>query len=98
AKELLTLLIIIKLAFPVRICLIVNVIALHLGYLVSGVVIVVVVFSYPGLGRLMVDSVVFRDVPQIQIVAMIFCAFYVALNILADVGAIMANPRLRYAK
>ncbi len=46
----------------------------------------------------MVDSVVFRDVPQIQIVAMVFCSFYVGLNILADIGAIMANPRLRYAK
>ncbi len=90
--------IIIKHAIPNALGPIVNVIALNLGYLISGVVIVEVVFSYPGLGRLMVDSVVFRDVPQIQVVAMVFCAFYVALNILADVGAIMANPRLRYAK
>lgn len=90
--------IIVKHAIPNALGPIVNVIALNLGYLISGVVIVEVVFSYPGLGRLMVDSVVFRDVPQIQIVAMIFCAFYVTLNILADIGAIMANPRLRYAK
>lgn len=90
--------IIVKHAIPNALGPIVNVIALNLGYLISGVVIVEVVFSYPGLGRLMVDSVVFRDVPQIQIVAMVFCAFYVTLNILADVGAIMANPRLRYAK
>jgi peptide/nickel transport system permease protein len=90
--------IIIRHAIPNALGPIVNVIALNLGYLISGVVIVEVVFSYPGLGRLMVDSVVFRDVPQIQVVAMVFCAFYVALNILADVGAIMANPRLRYAK
>ena len=85
-------------AIPNALGPIVNVIALNLGYLISGVVIVEVVFSYPGLGRLMVDSVVFRYVPQIQVVAMVFCAFYVSLNILADVGAIMANPRLRYAK
>jgi len=90
--------IIVKHAIPNALGPIVNVIALNLGYLISGVVIVEVVFSYPGLGRLMVDSVVFRDVPQIQVVAMIFCAFYVVLNILADLGAIMANPRLRYAK
>ncbi len=90
--------IIIKHAIPNALGPIVNVIALNLGYLISGVVVVEVIFTYPGLGRLMVDSVVFRDVPQIQIVAMVFCAFYVALNILADIGAIMANPRLRYAK
>ena len=69
-----------------------------ISLLLFGVVMVAVVFSYPGLGRLMVDSVVFRDVPQLLVVAMVFCAFYVALNILADIGAIMANPRLRYAK
>ena len=90
--------IILKHAIPNAMGPIVNVVALNLGYLISGVVVVEVVFTYPGLGRLMVDSVVFRDVPQIQAVAMVFCSFYVALNIFADVGAIMANPRLRYAK
>lgn len=90
--------IIIRHAIPNALGPIVNVVALNLGYLISGVVVVEVIFTYPGLGRLMVDSVVFRDVPQIQIVAMVFCAFYVTLNILADIGAIMANPRLRYAK
>ena len=90
--------IILRHAIPNALGPIVNVIALNLGYLISGVVVVEVIFTYPGLGRLMVDSVVFRDVPQIQIVAMVFCSFYVGLNILADIGAIMANPRLRYAK
>ena len=77
---------------------IVNVVALNLGYLVSGVVIVEVIFTYPGLGRLMVDSVSFRDVPMIQAVTMIFCSFYIALNISADILAIFANPRLRDSK
>jgi peptide/nickel transport system permease protein len=90
--------IILRHAIPNALGPIVNVIALNLGYLISGVVVVEVIFTYPGLGRLMVDSVVFRDVPQIQIVAMVFCSFYVGLNILADIGAIMTNPRLRYAK
>ena len=67
-------------------------------FLVSGVVIVEVIFTYPGLGRLMVDSVSFRDVPMIQAVTMIFCSFYIALNISADILAIFANPRLRYSK
>ncbi len=90
--------IILKHAIPNAMGPIVNVVALNLGYLISGVVVVEVVFTYPGLGRLMVDSVVFRDVPQIQAVAMVFCGFYVALNIFADICAIMANPRLRYVK
>ncbi len=90
--------IIIRHAIPNSLGPIINVIALNLGYLVSGVVIVEVVFTYPGLGRLMVDSVVFRDLPLIQASALVFCGFYIALNICADLIAIMANPRLRYAK
>ena len=90
--------IILRHALPNALGPIVNVVALNLGYLISGVVVIEVVFTYPGLGRLMVDSVAYRDVPQIQGVAMIFCAFYVVLNVLADLGAIVANPRLRFAR
>jgi peptide/nickel transport system permease protein len=90
--------IILRHAMPNTLGPIVNVVALNLGYLISGVVVVEVVFTYPGLGRLMVDAVSYRDVPQIQSVAVIFCAFYVALNVLADLGAIVANPRLRYGR
>ncbi|MCE2521174.1 MAG: ABC transporter permease [Alphaproteobacteria bacterium] len=90
--------IIIRHAIPNALGPIVNVVALNLAYLVSGVVIVEVIFTYPGLGRLMVDSVIFRDLPLIQVAALVFCGFYVALNITADVTAIMANPRLRFAK
>ena len=75
-----------------------SVIALNLGYLVSGVVIVEVVFTYPGLGRLLVDSVAIRDVPVVQSTAMIFCTAYVGLNLVADLLAVFANPRLRYAQ
>ena len=71
------------------------VIAIVLGYLVSGVVIVEAVFSYPGLGRLILDSVGFRDMPMVQALAMIFCAFYIGVNLLADVIVLLTNPRLR---
>ena len=77
---------------------IVNVIALNLAYLVSGVVIVETIFSYPGLAKLMIDGVQTRDLPLVQACAMIFCGTYVILIILADVAAIMANPRLRNPK
>ena len=77
---------------------IVNVIALNLAYLVSGVVIVETIFSYPGLAKLMIDGVQTRDLPLVQACAMIFCAVYVILILLADIASILSNPRLRHPK
>jgi ABC-type dipeptide/oligopeptide/nickel transport system permease component len=53
---------------------IVNVVALNLAYLVVGVVVVEVVFVYPGLGQLLVDSVAKRDIPVVQACSLIFAA------------------------
>ena len=64
----------------------------------SGVVIVETMFSYPGLARLMVEGVGYRDIPLVQALGMIFCATYVGLNLLADLFAILANPRLRHPR
>ncbi|HJN24171.1 MAG TPA: ABC transporter permease [Rhodospirillales bacterium] len=77
---------------------IVNVIALNLAYLVSGVVIVETIFAYPGLAKLMIDGVQTRDLPLVQACGMIFCGTYVVLIILSDVAAILSNPRLRNPK
>ncbi len=77
---------------------IVNVIALNLAYLVSGVVIVETIFAYPGLAKLMIDGVQTRDLPLVQACAMIFCATYVLLILVADVASILSNPRLRQPK
>ena len=77
---------------------IVNVIALNLAYLVSGVVIVETIFSYPGLAKLMIDGVQTRDLPLVQACAMIFCGVYVVLILLADIASILSNPRLRHPK
>ena len=77
---------------------IVNVIALNLAYLVSGVVIVETIFSYPGLAKLMIDGVQTRDLPLVQACAMIFCGIYVILILVADVASILSNPRLRQPK
>jgi peptide/nickel transport system permease protein len=73
---------------------IVNVIAFNLAYLVVGVVVVEVVFVYPGIGQLMVDAVTTRDIPVVQACALIFAATYIILNLLADVISIVSNPRL----
>jgi peptide/nickel transport system permease protein len=90
--------IILRHAFYNAIGPIVNVIALNLAYLVSGVVIVETIFAYPGLAKLMIDGVQTRDLPLVQACAMIFCATYVVLIILADVASILSNPRLRQPK
>ena len=75
---------------------IVNIIALNLAYLVSGVVIVETVFAFPGLAKLMIDAVQTRDLPLVQACAMIFCAAYIVLIFIADMASILSNPRLRH--
>lgn len=72
-----------------------NVTAINLGYLIGGVVIVEKVFSYPGFGSLLVDALQYRDIPLIEATVLIAAAVYVAANLVADVGAILLNPRLR---
>lgn len=72
-----------------------NVTAINLGYLIGGVVIVEKVFSYPGFGSLLVDALQYRDIPLIEATVLIAAAVYVAANLLADIGAILLNPRLR---
>jgi len=72
-----------------------NVTAINLGYLIGGVVIVEKVFSYPGFGSLLVDALQYRDIPLIEATVLIAASVYVAANLLADLGAILLNPRLR---
>ncbi len=85
-------------ALPNAIAPIANVIAINMAYLITGVVVVEVVFVYPGLGQLIVDSVSRRDVAVVQAVALIFAAAYVLLNLAADVVSTLSNPRLRYPR
>jgi len=82
-------------ALPNAIGPIVNAVALSLSYLLGGVIIVEVIFNYPGIAKLMVDAVSTRDLPLIQTCAMIFCLGYLLLITIADVIAILSNPRLR---
>ncbi len=75
-----------------------TVIAFTLAYLIVGVVVVEVVFVYPGLGQLIVDSVSKRDIPVVQGCSLIFAATYILLNLTADVVSIVSNPRLLHPK
>ena len=72
-----------------------NVTALNLAYLVGGVVVVEKVFSYPGFGSLLVDSLQLRDFPIIEATILLAAAVYIGANFLADVASILLNPRLR---
>lgn len=85
-------------ALPNAIAPIVSVVVINLAYLVVGVVVVEVVFSYNALGQYLVDHVAKRDLPVVQAVGIIFAAVYIGLNIFADVVGIVANPRLRHPK
>ncbi len=85
-------------ALPNALAPIINVVVINLAYLVVGVVIAEVVFVYPGLGQLLVDSVSKRDIPVVQASCMIFAATYILLNLTADVLAIATNPRLMHPR
>ena len=80
-------------ALPNAIAPIATVVSLNLAYLIVGVVLVEVVFVYPGLGQLLVDSVSNRDVAVVQAACLIFAATYIILNMLADILSIVSNPR-----
>lgn len=85
-------------ALPNAIAPIVNVVMLNMAYLVVGVVVVEVVFVYPGMGQYLVDHVSKRDVPVVQACGIIFAGVYITLNMLADIVSILSNPRLRHPK
>jgi len=73
-----------------------NALALNLAYPVTGVVVVEVVFVYPGIGQMFVDAVKLRDMPTVQACCLVFAAACILLNLLADVFSVLANPRLRH--
>ena len=77
---------------------IVNVVALNLAYLVTGVIVVEVYFGYNGLATLIVQGVQTRDYVMIQGLGMIFCLTYVVLMLIADIAAYASNARLRHPK
>ena len=87
--------IVLRHALPNAIGPIANAVALSLSYLLGGVLIVESIFNYPGIANLMIDAVTTRDIPLVQACAMIFCGAYLILVMLADILAILSNPRLR---
>jgi glutathione transport system permease protein len=74
---------------------IITIIALNFGAVVSGAVVAETVFSWPGIGRLLVDAVRFRDYPVIQGVTLLAVACVVIVNLMADLLITVVNPRVR---
>ena len=85
-------------ALPNAIPPIINVVMFNLAWLIVGVVVVEVVFAYPGLGQVLVDSVGKRDVPVVQACSLIFASTYVLLNLLADIFSLLSNPRILHPR
>ncbi len=85
-------------ALPNSLPPIIQVVGLNLLYLAGGIVVVEYVFNYPGIGAALVDAVDNRDIPMIQFIVLILAAFYVLVNIVTDVIALMATPRRRVAR
>jgi peptide/nickel transport system permease protein len=67
-------------------------------WLLGGVFVVETLFSYPGIGRALVVAVTVRDIPVIEAVALLIAAFYIALNIVADIAIVLLIPKLRTAQ
>jgi peptide/nickel transport system permease protein len=85
-------------ALPNAIAPTIQVIGLNFLYLAGGIVIVESVFNFPGIGQGLVDAVSTRDIPVIQFIVIVLAAFYVVVNIVTDVIALMATPRRRIAR
>ncbi len=73
----------------------INLVALTIAWLLGGVVVIEVVFNYPGLGRLTINAIADRDLAMVQAIALILATIYVGLNLFADLLTLVVNPRLR---
>jgi len=73
----------------------INIAALTIAWLLSGVVVIEKVFNYPGLGTLMIQSIFDRDLPLVQAITLMFALIYMAVNLIADLLVILLNPKMR---
>lgn len=85
-------------ALPNALAPIINVVMLNMAFLVVGVVVVEVIFVYPGMGQYLVDHVAKRDVPVVQACGLVFATVFIGMNMIADIAGVMSNPRLRHPK
>jgi peptide/nickel transport system permease protein len=82
-------------AFPNALAPVIQVIVLNIAWLLGGVVIVEVVFQYPGIGAEMANAIANQDLPTLQAIGLMICTSFIVLNMIADIVVIVSNPRLR---
>ncbi len=87
--------VILRHALPHAIGPVAQVIAIQLAWMAGGVVVVEFLFRYPGLGQALIDAVKYRDVMVVVAITLIIATVYIAVNLIADIIGIMANPKLR---
>jgi peptide/nickel transport system permease protein len=75
---------------------IITVIGLQFGMLLGGAILTETVFAWPGIGRLIVDSILARDYPMIQGVILVFALLYILVNLAVDLLYAVVDPRIRY--
>ncbi len=88
--------VILRHALPNALLPTITIVAMNIGWLMGSLVVVETVFSFPGLGRMMVFAVSNRDVPMLQMTVLVTAAIYCLANLLADVLYAYMNPRVRY--
>jgi peptide/nickel transport system permease protein len=76
----------------------IQVVGLNFLYLAGGIVVVEYVFNFPGIGQALVSAVNDRDVPVVQLIVVILASFYVLVNIITDLIALLATPRRRFPR
>jgi len=73
-----------------------TVIGLQIGTLLGGAVITESVFAWPGMGKLVVDAIFFRDFPVVQTILILSATVFVVINLVVDLLYVVVDPRIRY--
>ena len=96
AKGLTERLVILRHALKNALIPVVTVIGILTATLLGGAVLVEMVFAWPGLGRLLVETILFRDYPVVQGVVLVFATIFILINLVVDISYAYLDPRIRY--
>jgi peptide/nickel transport system permease protein len=88
--------VVVRHALPNALLPTITIVAINIGWMIGGLIVVETVFSYPGLGQLIINAITNRDVPLMQGVALLVTFIYAFANLIADVLYTLLNPRIRY--
>jgi peptide/nickel transport system permease protein len=84
-----------KHGFPNALLPIVTIMGLQIGGLLSGAVLTETIFSFPGIGRMLFESIIVHDYPVVQVITLVIAVIYVVVNLLVDISYAVLDPRIR---